>query len=246
MASVEYGIFRNSRPHFEPRTPHAALRAYQGGFLPPEVFMFRSGSTKPLDEEPFDIAEIERILSHEDMELQTILMLMGIFRRMIESRDQETALFAAESMNIIENRYNGRIRTIRAALEAGDDPESCSELARLNFELALINETKESMRNFYLREAYRYLEKLSRIREMNREEQNCLIRTLLFLQLTDQARTELARFRRDEPFYGFLEAEIEFAARNFERVGEILRNMRHLQDDMDKRELELYAYWTGT
>lgn len=105
----DYDFFRARRVMFNPRTPVAALKAYETGFNPLEMFIFKSGSAKPLNEEPFDIEAIERYLSRQDLNLEANSILVSIFEKLIYSQDQELALFAAESINIIENRYNNRI-----------------------------------------------------------------------------------------------------------------------------------------
>lgn len=95
------------------------------------MFIFKSGSTKPLNEEPFDIEAIERLLSRKDLDLEANMILIDIFEKLIFSADQEIALFAAESINIIETRYNSRIEQLKIILEEKDSIEVHAELGKL-------------------------------------------------------------------------------------------------------------------
>ena len=79
----EFDYFREKRNRFNPKTPIAALKAYRAGFLPISIFTYKSGSTKPLDETPYDIEEIERLLSRKNLGLETYIVLVGIFEKLI-------------------------------------------------------------------------------------------------------------------------------------------------------------------
>ncbi|MEA1911578.1 MAG: hypothetical protein U9N32_07885, partial [Spirochaetota bacterium] len=177
----EYDYFRDRKEGFQPKTPIAALKAYQAGFLPISVFTYKSGSTKPLDETPYDIEEIEKLLSRENLGLETNIVLIGIFENLIFSEDQEIALFAAESINIIENRYNKKIEALKQSLQSDKLTETeltkvKSKLGRLFFELAMLNKERDSIKKFFLRESYQYFSNIRKVRNLEAEELNTLIR----------------------------------------------------------------------
>ena len=108
-----FTYFKTVRESFIPKTPDAALKAMEAGLQPGEAFIYRGTSIKPLDDEPLDLDEIARVVEREDLDIQTNLLLMRIFEKLVKSQDAELALFAAESINAIENRYNSSIETLK-------------------------------------------------------------------------------------------------------------------------------------
>ena len=101
MNGFEY--LRIANRFFNPKTPRAALRAIEEDLLPDVAFLYKANSVSPLYENIDHIEEIlpeiERILSSEQNELATNLLLMRIFEQLLKHKDQEIALFAAESIN---------------------------------------------------------------------------------------------------------------------------------------------------
>ncbi|RLD30260.1 MAG: hypothetical protein DRI73_10530, partial [Bacteroidetes bacterium] len=183
----DYDYFRAKKDRFQPKTPIAALKAYKAGFLPISVFTYKSGSTKPLDEKPYDIEGIERLLSRENLGLETNIVLIEIFEDLIFSEDQEIALFAAESINIIENRYNSKIEKLKLNSEKIESTKVSSKLGRLFFELAMLNNERDSIKKFFLRESYQYFSDIRKSRKLSPEELNTLIRILIELKLYKNA-----------------------------------------------------------
>ncbi len=212
-----------------------------------EMFIFTSGSTKPLDEEPFDMEAIERLLSRKDLDLEANRVLIGIFEKLIYSNDQETALFAAESINIIENRYNSTIEELK---EKGDD----SSLGRIFFELAMINGSRISIKKFYFKEAYSRLNRVRAQRGLERGELFLMIRILLELQLHRNALDILERESREKDMdYLFLKAEIAFAMRKYDLVFSLCRELqrqveelpKELSEELTEERRNLLNYWLG-
>jgi hypothetical protein len=242
----EYDYFRNRNESFVPKTPIAALKAYRAGFLPISVFTYKSGSTKPLDEIPYDIEEIERLLSRENLGLETNIVLIGIFENLIFSEDQEIALFAAESINIIENRYNKKIEKLKNTLKIKQTCEINSQLARLFFELAILNRERESIKKIFLRESYRYFSEIRKERKLHEQELNTLVRLLLELKLYMNAADIINKEKREESnVYLFQKAEIWFALGNYAEVRDTCRKIQNSPGPLSDKEQITIDYWLG-
>lgn len=248
----DYSIFRNKTDYFAPKTPVAALKAYEHNFVPISVFMNKSNSTKPLDEEPYDIEEIERLLSRPNLGLQTNIILIGIFEKLIFSKDQEIALFAAESINIIENRYNKKIQKVKDELnedeeeEKEEDLDKISKLGCLFFELAILNRQREAIKKFFFKESYTYYSRIREKRKLNDEELNYVIRILLELKLYLNAVEILEKENHERnSFYLLLRTEIEFAQKNYIKVKEICSELIEHIDELTEKEFVMISYWMG-
>ncbi len=242
----EYSYFRNRNESFIPKTPIAALMAYRAGFLPISVFTYKSGSTKPLDEKPYDIEEIERLLSRENLSLETNIVLIGIFEDLIFSEDQEIALFAAESINIIENRYNKKIEKLKLELKSGESLEISANLGRLFFELAMLNKERESIKKFFLRESYRYFSDVRGKKGLSEEELNTLVRILIELKLYRNAAEVINKEKTEETtVYLFQKAEILFAMGNYAETRDICRKILVQSNKLTKEEQMILDYWLG-
>lgn len=242
----EYDFYRNREEYFEPKTPNAALKAYEGGFVPISVFTNKSISTKPLNEEPYDMDEIERLLSRENLGLQSNIMLMEIFEKLIFSNDQEIALFAAESINIIENRYNKRIQKLKKSLETDEDLQKISLLGRLFYELAILNKNREAIKKFFMKEAYSQYTKVREGRDLDDEELNNVVRILLELKLYHNALSVLDKEERDRnSFTLLLRAEVQFALKNYVEVKNICHELTAYVDELSEKEFVMISYWLG-
>ncbi len=242
----EYDFFRNRKDRFTPKTPMAALKAFRAGFLPISIFTYKSGSTKPLDEIPYDIEEVERLLSRTNLGLETNIVLIEIFEDLIFSDDQEIALFAAESINIIENRYNQQIENLKQNLILKKSIEISSKLARLFFELAILNRERESIKKFFLRESYRYFSDIRKVRKLFEEELNTLVRILLELKLYMNAAEIINKEKTEETIrYLFLKAEIWFAMGNYAETRDICRKIQNSPELLTDKEQMAIDYWLG-
>jgi len=247
----EYEYFRDRKEGFQPKTPIAALKAYQAGFLPISVFTYKSGSTKPLDETPYDIEEIERLLSRENLGLETNIVLIEIFENLIFSEDQEIALFAAESINIIENRYNKKIEKLKLALQSEKitDVELTkvkSKLGRLFFELAMLNKERDSIKKFFLRESYQFFSDIRKVRSLEAEELNTLIRILLELKLWSHAEEIINKEKsEDSTAYLLQKAEIYFAMGRFAETRDLCFQIQNFSGTLTVKEQMTLDYWLG-
>jgi hypothetical protein len=148
-----FDFFRFRRAGYSPRTPAAALKAVGSGTLPAEYFVYASTSAKPLDEEPFDLEEIERVLARTDLNLQTSVLLKRVLGKLIGSREQEVALFGAEGINALETRALMRIEMLKSQRDREPRHEVRTRLAREYYEMAELQAGSGSVRAFYLREA---------------------------------------------------------------------------------------------
>ena len=241
-----FTYLRRRYEYFQPKTPKAALRAVAQGAAPPSAFVYRATSVKPLYEEPFDLEEIQRILSRQDIDLETLLLVIRILEQLILARDSETALFAAESLNEIENRFTERIDALRNELESGGGPDSRRDLGKNLFQLAQVSRGRQTLKNFYLREAFGCFNRLTRDEKAEQEDFIYLVRICMELKLFAQAETIL---EKAEQLFGvvgdirLLKAENEFYRKNFTEVIEMCRAC-----DLGGLSADQYAiidFWKG-
>jgi hypothetical protein len=195
MSGFDY--IRTMRSFYRPRTPRAALIAAQEGLLPVEAILFKGSSVKPLFEEPFDPEELERVLAQGDLDLHDAMILAEIFAAMTREGNKERALFAAESLTALENRWARKVEACRKTLRPGDG-EAAYRLARALYEQALIAGRTVPIRNYYLREAYYVLADSAGGAEGS-SFFNLRIRCLLKLGLIDQAEMEIAKELEGRP-----------------------------------------------
>lgn len=241
-----FDFFRQSVDRFAPKTSNAALRALEAHLLPEEGYVYTATSVRPLDEEPYDIDAIERVLGRETLDIETNLLLMRILRQLLQSPEQETALFAAESINLIEGRYAKRIEELKAPVELEADPKLVREIAGLYAELSRLYPSESSLRGFYLHEAYRHLTAHRELTQSSREEKVRLARVLISLGLYDQAAEEIAALADDATREVlFLRAEVEFNRRNYAGVLEICNRIRSLPGELTEDDRTILESWLG-
>lgn len=242
-----FDFFRRSENIFQPKTPVAALKAYESGFNPLEMFIFKSGSAKPLHEEPYDREALEWFLSREDLDLDANALLVGIFDRMVYSEDQELALFAAESINIIENRYNRKIEEIKKEARNGKLPvPAILTLGRLFYELAILNKNRDAIKKFYFRESYRFFSKVRGIKVLDFRDLETVIRILLELELYDNALTLFKKeSQRVDPERLYLKAEIVFRMGDYAEVTSICKQLAEDSTGLSDEQKAQIVYWMG-
>lgn len=240
-------FFLNVGTFILPRTPAGALKAFEGGFAPIEAFIYKSTSSKPIDEQPYDLDEIERILSRPNLDFKTNVVLMGIFEKLIHHEDQELALFAAESINVIENRYNSRISVLKKEITQTNSPlERLSELGRLYFELALLNSKRQAIKEFYIDQSLHYFKELLRFRPLTASERNTYVRSLM--EARDYKTASELLKKKNAPKTAediLLLAEIEYSQKKFDRASELISRLIGHMDELNERDMALYAYWMG-
>lgn len=245
-----FEFLREANSYFFPRTPRAALKAIEEGLLPDVAYLYKAISVSPLYEDVNKIEEIipdiERILSNESNELGTNLLLMSIFEQLLGHKDQEIALFAAESINAIENQYNERIEKLKKEL-AGDDPSGARRgIARQFYEVARINDTRPAIKRFYLAESYAYLKELYRNGKFRKDDIQLTVDVLVALELPDRARYILERIKgdsKDDPDMLMLRAAVEFKAKRFSGVAEIMDRVKQKSRYIDRERQDLVKLW---
>jgi tetratricopeptide (TPR) repeat protein len=241
---LEFDYFRKSMIHFMPKTPTAALRAFQAGLVPIEEFVHKATSIRSLNEEPYDIKEIERVLSIEDLDIDTQLLLIDILNKLVKNEDAEVALFAAESINSIESRHNKMIQKLKRSLKRRPSMKILRKIANLYYELSLIYKNATSIRNFYLKEASYYIMQVDKRITLQEDDIRLFVKILLDLKLYDQAIYILKRYMEPRPpFLLFLEAEVEYNRKNFEKCIKILRSLTEYKRELDNEANEIIRYW---
>ena len=242
--SAGFDYFRRGGDRYVPATARAALKALESDLLPPEAVLFLGTSVRPLNEEPVSLEEIERVLAREDLDLDTNLLLIRVFRRLLASPDPEVALFAAESINRIESRYTDRIESLKGQWTEGGNVEALKQLSLAYYQLAQIY--PPAIRSFYLHEAFDCIKKLQARKAFQRKDVRLLVRVLLDLQLPGQALGVLKQLPfGDDPSFLLLEAEVEFQLRNLPRVRELCEKLQRRRDHLEESARRVLELWTG-
>ena len=233
-------------PHnFKPKTPFAALKAYEEGILPLDYFVNMSTSLHPIDELTYDVDTIERILSREDLSLNDNLLLMRIFEELVKNNDPEIALYAAESINLIESRYNNKIESLKTDIEESQRPSMMITLSRLYFELAMLNMKNSSIHEFYLKEAFFWLRSISRVNNVHRKDIVLLTDVLIALGFLDYAKQVLDELAGDEKdsFFILLKAKVEFESGHYIEVKRHVIELKDYLDELNEEGANIYSYW---
>lgn len=234
-----FDYVRTMRGRYRPRTPRAALIAAEEGILPIEAIVYKAASVKPLFEEPYDPNELERVLAQGDLSFADAMLLSEIFAAMTRGSDKELALFAAESLTALENRWARKVDELRAAHGPGSG-DGAYPLARALFEEALIAGRSAPIRNYYLREAYYALSGGRDLAAAAAAEApgrcspafNLRIRCLLSLGLLEQAEAEISAEygraecgeRSDDGALLALAVEAAYLRRDIRRIRELLKD----------------------
>jgi hypothetical protein len=239
-----FDFFRRPHSGYMARTPGAAMRAVEAEILPLEAYVTIATGARSMIEEPYSLDELERLLSREDLDIDTNIMLVRIFERLVKGHDAEVALIAAEGINLIENRYNTRIEALKRSLEDGDRKEPLYEVARLYWELAQLYEHSGSIRKFYLREAHSALARLRRLGPMSILEIELMVHVLLDLDIPEQAAAVLEAHTVDRgPEVLMLRAEVEFSRGDYLKVLELCSFLIQSEEQLPPAHRELVSFW---
>jgi hypothetical protein len=268
-----FDFFRSRSAGYAPRTPAGALKAIGAGLLPAEHFVYASTSVKPLDEEPFDLDSIERMLSRRDLGIETSTQLKSILEKLIGTDDQETALFGAEGINALEGRYVNRIEALKGTLAKADaGPGGATgngvfaarraalrDLTRQYFELATLHGRASSIRAFYLREAFASIrgafagsggvrgEHGERVKaRVSRVDLVLMVDILVALGLHDQAARLLEQVRAGEdPLVLLLAARVAFHRGQYAKVAGFCRRLVPLARKLGEKDRRIVSFWAG-
>ncbi len=251
--SYNFGYFVESRFSYLPKTQSAALMAFDAGLVPEESYLSMAVNIRPIFEEPYNIMEIERLLARKNLNVGSAILLMRIFEQLIINPDKELALFAAESINSLEMRYNDRIqalkRSYREKVSDVQDPSFKAVVRKLVknlYELGLLNISRPVLKYFYLGEAYAvYQENWHRL-DLHNDDMQLLIKLLLEsskIHLAEKVLDRSLRKHKQDPFLLFLMAQVQFAKRDYIKVMSILVFL----NDGNKfpKVKKVYQFWIG-
>ncbi|MBN1797293.1 MAG: hypothetical protein JW822_01860 [Spirochaetales bacterium] len=245
MKEREFDFFRKKHEGYEPYTSHAAIKAFENAIVPIEFFIYKSTSVKSIEEKPYDFDAIDRMLSRKVTDFHTTRFLIKVFSEMVKDRDSERALFGAEGINSIESRYNKKIESLKEKLEKKDDIDIKQELARLYYELALLNEKQKDIKKFFLKTAYNYLKDTQKGNTLSIKNLELLINILLEFNFYKKALDTLKALKIVErPHLLLLMAKVEFKNKNYKQVYDILIELEKYSDSLDDESKKLIEYWT--
>lgn len=246
MSDSGYDYLKKSQQLYVPITARAALRAVETGLLPNDAFIFKANSVRPLFEEPIDVMSIEQILAREDSDIATNQLLIRILEQLLSNRDSETALFAAESINAIENRYNAKIEALRKAYASDENPATLKLIAEQFYELGLLNESRLAIKKFYLAESYSYMKEYGQVAEYSKEDIIFVVRVMIGLKALTPARNLLAqaleRYSEDAEFL-LLVAEVEYTKGNFSRVFSLIGKLKEKWKTLPDNVRDTFRHW---
>jgi len=239
-----FDFFRSRRPGYQPRTPAAALKAVGTGTVPVEQFVYASASAKPLDEEPFDLEEIERVLARPSLNLQSSVLLKSVLEKLIGSKDQEVALFGAEGVNALESRALIRIEKLRTEMKTRPGGEVRRKLAREFFEMAELQAGSESVRTFYLLEAHTSLCGEEGELTLSRADLPLAIDILVARRLLEEADQLLARVDDTEDVeVQLMSARVAFHRGRYHSVAETCRALAASGAGVGEKEKRAISFW---
>jgi hypothetical protein len=240
-----YDYVRRIGEYYLPKTPRAALRAVEFEFVPVEAFIYKSSSSKSLFEEPYDLAELDRVLARKNLDLGEAMLLTEIFWSMTHGHDKEIALFAAESLIALENRWARRIEELGALVNReACSGETCLSYARALYEYALIAGQHGPIKNYYLREAYYTLSQ--RTEACDEGGGFALrLRCLLRLGLLDQAEAILhdELCRRDDDEILLLALETAYRRKDTARIRALLEGRDVSAMDLPEELIAALEAW---
>lgn len=246
MSDAGFAYLRKSQTLYNPKTPMAALKAIENGLLPSDAFVYKANSVHPLFEEPIDLSAIEQTLSRKDNDLSTNQLLVRILEQLLVNKDSEIALFAAESINAIENMYNERIENFKKSYQSDEEPKHLRSIATQFYELALINESRKAIRNFYLFESYSYMKRYGALARFARDDLVFTLRIMITLKALKLARGVIVqainRFPEDQELI-LLAAEIEYHRKNFGQVFALFHRLRESWETLPETTRENHLLW---
>lgn len=234
-----YKYFLQKNGSFIPRTPNSALAGIKKGLLPIESFVSLSlflyspfgtpGKLKTLSDrqEHQRLQELERILSKKNINLETEVLLIYTLNKLVEHHNPEIALFAAESINSIENRYNKRIYELKESIKIKAKKEEVKDIIRLLYNYGYINRGKDDIQLFY------YNESLSYFKYIENDKKDITLYILKIRMLNNLKEYNLSRevvnnLNEDIVFKWerlLIVMEIEFEARNFDKIYTLVKDI---------------------
>lgn len=235
-----YSYIHKLNSLFIPRTPSAALQAAKADILPIEAFIYKSTALNPILKKPYNLNEIEWLLSKRNRDLETNLILKTVLSEISRYEDKEIALFAAESLNALEKDYNNRLMVFKELIKKENKAEDKAGAAKIYYQMALLNSDESTLSNFYMKEAYLMLTGMEKEQIANSDNRILLIKVLLNLKLYDQAERLLPEHKESR----MLRLEIAYSKKSMVRVKKILEDIRE-DSQRNKEEQKFLDFWTG-
>ena len=233
-----FRYFEKLKTMFIPHTPTAALYAALEEIVPVEAFIYRSTGVNPIMKKPYNLDDIEWLLSRPDRDLKTNLLLREVLTEISQYEDKEVALFAAESLNAMEKEYNSRLVALKEKIALSPDRENQSAAARIYYHLALLNKDEPTLCNFYLKEGYLLLGDLENKGLANKNDRYLLIRILIHLKLYDQAE----RLLPDDRDSRLIRMELAYEKRDIPKLTAML-NVLKQDKNLNDSERETLRFW---
>lgn len=163
-------FYLKGEQYFKPRTPNAAIRGIKKGLIPKEsfiaisLFLYSPFSATENDivlsdkEEIQRIQELERLLAKKNMSMEMEIQLISTLDKLVDHNNSEIALFAAESINSLENRYNKIIYKLKEQLEQYNLYDDRITLINTLYKYGVINQDKSDIKEFYFKELLGYID----------------------------------------------------------------------------------------
>ncbi|MBN2618356.1 MAG: hypothetical protein JXR64_08620 [Spirochaetales bacterium] len=249
-----YDFYLTQHRYFTPRTPNTALLSLKKGLIPKESLIsislflnspFGVGNKFYLlsETEEFErINELERILAKKDLDISTELILLTTLEKLVEHINPEIALYAAESLNSIENRYNKSIYTLSKVFEKNNsDQKVVTELIQTLYNYGFINMDKEEIKHYYFNKALIYFDYLL---VLNEDFLEIKIKIYNDLRRFDESREtlnsiDLKQYHKYKII--LLRMETEFEAKNFQAITEIAKDCNY--DEIPEGYREKICKW---
>ncbi|MBF9016442.1 MULTISPECIES: hypothetical protein [unclassified Oceanispirochaeta] len=236
-----YSYIHKLHTLFIPRTPSAALQAARADILPIEAFIYKSTALNPILKKPYNLDEIEWLLSKRNRDLETNLILKTVLSEISRYEDKEIALFAAESLNAIEKDYNSKLMDLKDKIKEKNKAADKAKAAEIYYQMALLNSDESTLSNFYMKEAYLMLTGMENDDIENADNRILLIKVLLNLKLYDQAEQLLPEHKESR----LLRLEIAYSKKSLAKVQNILEDMRE-DSERSEEEQKVLNFWSGS
>lgn len=235
MRDSGFDYLANRNSFYQPKTPFAALKAAEKGLVPADCFTFMASSVEAITDNPENLEEIERMLGQKHRDLDTNILLVDVLNILIKNKDKEVALFAAESLNAIENDYNRAVEAL--------DEDQYLERAVLYTEMSILNKSVSDLKNFYLREAFSNYRQLVQHKTITASDRLAMSRILIELGLLGQAKNIIVDNGLDKPDALFILADIAFRERNYKELFTIIKNLNQQRSILDINQRIIVDFW---
>lgn len=243
---MDFKTLLHSETGFIPRTEAQALQGFSEGILNAEYYIYKAVNIHPILEEPWDVHEMDRLLAQPDLDIETAVILMSAFERMIKDRDKELALFAAESINALERKFITRIQGYKTRLETKQDSALIRNIIQEFRSLARLHKARPVLRSFYLEEARHFFEEHSKFLVNPDSDITVFIEILLDLRSVERAGRIIRNALRHYPDnrnIRYLAARNAFIERRFT---DVISHMEVLVEGSgDDSYASLQMFWTG-